>query len=270
MATHGIGRLDFIESKMDADVQIGDLIVMPAGGPWLIHHVWTQGIPNLSVVDKFLDGYIHLNSEGGDLRPDPEPGSFPLQTHPNPNFPTDVCQRSLLNIFRTRIVAPGKAQLSLNLFTYVGAHSWTSLSAGILFGTDIPVVRHSPWSAQLHKIVSIAGETLVGTITLPESATRITSFFGDLVIFDSIFQNETAICNFRLESPDTDFAPAVFPAFTCYHNVTAGSFGWSDQPRVETIPLDIPVLHGSRINLFANLLGDLSRAAYAKCFITYE
>lgn len=270
MPTHSIGRIGFGSKTLNEEVQIGSNIILPAGGPWLIYDIWHQSL--ITLEDGFIStsGFIHLRSISGDIQPDPSPGQFPVSNHFITFAGAIESDLDFINHSKTRLLAPGKSQISLNHVADKTITPETIYSVGILFDKSIPLSRHSPWSARAAKFVSTNRETLLGTIILSEGSKRITSAYFDLFVPSGMFINESLIAQFRLDSDDIEITPAVFPSFRAYTRLGGGFLNFSIASVQTPIILDIPVLGGSRIDVFVTLFVATSTPVLAQGFLTYE
>lgn len=270
MQTHAIGRLGTGALTSGETVQIGENIILPANGPWLIYNVWSQAILVDKAINDGVVGLIILDSSG-DVTPDPAPGQFPLVSHSTRQTGfANVSDFTRVNFWRTRLIAPGKSQIQLKHTSQHTLATAPVLSVGIIFDKMIPILRYSPWSANVSKAVSTNVETLLGTIIISESAKRISSLYCDFFMTDFLAADQNIIGTFRLDSDDIDLTPSIYPAFRAYAATAGNSNALSTSIDIEPIILDVTVPGGARINIFCTLNAAVTTPVIAQCFLTYE
>ena len=270
MSTHGIGRMGPGSQILNDEVQIGSNITLPAGGPWLIYNMWSQSILTNSNGYRSVNGYIHLDSISGDITPDPAPGKFPLIPHFMTTSAWGYTDFDVINIFKTRLLAPGKSVIALSHISKVTIPDAPAISVGILFDKQVPIKRYSPWTDYVAADLSSNVETYIGTITMSEAAKRLTSIYCEVFPVDSITADDYVLATFRLDSDDIEITPAIFPSFAAWALFTGGNQSYAQARHIEPIHLNIPVLGGARINVFATLANATTSNVLAACHLTYE
>lgn len=248
---HGIIRFQAIAAVTTGEVNIGTPVVFPSDGPWFIHGVWctvayadaTQSIP---VCGNFI-----VDTVAGDIQPDPAPAQFPVLANPfgfNRNASYTLIET---NIHSVAWAAPGKAQVQLKFDPDLTFPANFNLLAGILFGRTQPTPQPIVWSAGVVGQVASTAETIIGTVQLAESAERITGLFTSALQGDAYNAQQTTLIHIRLESDDKRLQPAQFPCMLQSIGGTATAAGGQTMPALNWIPLDIPVIGGTRITIYA-------------------
>ena len=253
MPTHGLARFGQGGTAAGDEQQIGADVIMPAGGPWLITSVWVQAV---SLVNAELDpliGYLHVDSKGGDITPDPAPGKYPLRASLGSGTSAGKSSCPLV-LIPVSWEAPGKSVIRLLYGTLVPVADPPVVACGLIFGkgerpAEQPIVFSDMASVRLSADV----ETLNGTILLSEKATRIVGIYTDLAVIDGAGVTNVHVGSIRLDSDDIDLTPAEFPCQDAWPKVD----WFNPMPRGALaqpyIPVDIPVTGGARISCFTTL-----------------
>lgn len=251
------------------DTSLG-AITLPAGGPWRIFKVWAQIAAATSTAAQAMGGAFHFVGVDGDIEPNPSPSRFPLgllgsflgalndvQVHETAQFEVDW-------------TAPGKARIELFVNTPTLLTVAPQVIVGVMFGPRVPDHCAIRWIDRVRAGVAVAVDTLVGTITLAEKATRVRWVGCQLATNGVLVAGEELLGLFRLSSDDINLAPAQ------YHSQAAFSAGLGAQilqtgfVKPSLIAVDIPVLGGARIDCFIDLNTALTNPAEVEIFIAYE
>jgi hypothetical protein len=251
MATHAIARQGPGGTAALAETQIGADIVLPAGGPWLIHHVWGQVVRKTTIPDQGAGGILHVQSLSGDLDPDPAPGKYPLPGPCVSESANSAIAAVPLFLFPVDWTAAGKASLSLSYIQQLAITTASEVACGILFGTERPESRPLKFGDYVQASWAGTAEQAIGTITLAEKASRIVGIFADLNKGDAATAGEEIMATVRLDSADIAMPPAQYPCNRAFNASDGTAVGQSATPWMQHIPLDIPVVGGARIDVFA-------------------
>jgi hypothetical protein len=245
-------------------------ITLPAGGPWLIHHVYGLIAAAAALAAQQVAVDFSFRASSGDLTPAPDPNNWPLIASGsalgaliNPS----VCP---LNIYPTAWSAEGKAVLAVSAHTDTIITNPAQLVIGILYGPDRPQNRPFIHTDRVRAAVTSAADTALGTITLPEGATRITGICATAVSDGVLVAGEELIGFVRLTSPDQEVQPALFPLSAAYGAALGATISGASPIPSDFIIVDIPVLGGSRINCFVDLNTAVTNAANVVVTLSYE
>ncbi|MBD3320258.1 MAG: hypothetical protein GF350_04095 [Chitinivibrionales bacterium] len=166
--------------------------------------------------------------------------------------------------------AAGKAVIDLIFHIPTAVTVAPQVAIGIIFGPS----RANPVPYKFSDIaraqVTAATDTAVGTITLAESAQRITSIMGVIGQGNVITAGEELIGVFRLDSDDVNFAPAQYPFVASYSAGLGANIEAPSVPVLSPIPVNIPVKGGARIDSFVDLNTAVTNAAEVEIYVGYE
>jgi len=175
-----------------------------------------------------------------------------------------------LRIWPVNYEAPGKGVLELIVNQAVGNTVAPQCVLGVLYGKTIPSVMPIRFIDTVRAQVAAAVDTLIGTVTIAEKASRITSVGGILVQDNVITTVQNLIGYFRLASDDVRMPPAMFP-FSAVYGGGLGALILDAVAQVPVmIPTEIPVEGGARIDCFALLNTLVTNAAEIQIYISYE
>lgn len=270
MSTHALAQFGTGGTAALAVTQIGSDIVLPAGGPWIIHQLWAQIAKVTTIPDEGTGGALIINSASGDITPDPAPGKWPLIGSPAGSTANATIASLPLNLFNTMLNAAGKAVIQLSYLQHLAITTGSRLAAGIIFGDSIPGPFRAPFCDSVRASFASTTEQSIGTIILAEKATRIVGILADLNKGDAITIAEPIIATIRLDSADIKLPPAQYPCNRCYDAADGTLAGAVDVSQSQFIPVDIPVVGGSRIDVFATTPVSVTGNADIQVFIAYE
>ena len=268
--THGITRTGAGATGAAARTQIGADIILPAGGPWIIHGLFGQVAKISTVPNEGAGGIIEMLSVAGDLEPNPAPANFPLIGPSASESANAAISAQPLQIWPVAYTAPGKS--TLRLF-YVQDQAITTASivvAGILFGEEVPVDRPAPFCVTIAAEFASSVEQNFGTITLSENATRIVGILADLNKADVPTAGEAIAATVRLASDSMTLQPAQYPCNRIFNASDGTAVGQSSTPMSQIIPLDIPVIGGAIVTIFGTTTVSVTGNASIRVFIFYE
>jgi len=245
-------------------------LTLPAGGPWKIFGIHGLVVNATSTAAEGICGHIRLSTVSGDVVPQPAPSKWPVSSAGSflgaatgkPFMPTIV--------WGTMLEATGKAIVTMEYFNEILATVAPRVLGGIIFGTSVPEGRVSPYCDKVGGAATAAGATALGTITLAEKAVRINAIGCELVQTGVSTAAEELLGYFSLSSDDIDFAPSQWPCSGGYSAGLATNHGLGDGTWPLMIPVDIPVVHGARVDCTINLVTAVSNAARAVVYIQYE
>lgn len=266
--THGIVAAG-AGSALAGDTVIGT-VTLPANGPWDIFGVWSLITQQTASPGECFGGHFRLLAVDGDVLPNPAPSRFP--TGIGGSFlGANQCNRvNPLQIFPVQYQAPGKARISLiyNEPTVVSVASQVVL--GMIFGKGVPERRPLIYVDSVRMALVTAVDTLIGTITLAEKASRIRWIGCTIAQYGVVVAAEEALGFFRLSSDDINMAPAQFPPNAAF---SAGLGTDIQQPMVVPpvmIPVDIACPGGARIDCFFDPNTAVTNGIEIQIFVAYE
>ena len=267
---HGILTSGLTSTNAATKLQIGSNLTLPAGGPWTIHHVWCQIAQPTRTVSEGSGGYFVVEAASGDVSPDPAPGKYPLIGNIASCSANSGPTAMPLHLWPVNWSAPGKAVVSLYAVNLLAQATAAKVVAGIIFGEAIPERRPLVFCDCVSSSFAATAEQLVGSITLAEKATRIVGILAYLNKGDAWTAAETCIGHIRLASNDIGLAPAQYPCAYCYSSGDGTIEGESATPLSSFIPVDIPVIGGSIISVFATTIEAVTGNADITVFLAYE
>jgi len=245
-------------------------ITFPAGGPWRIWGLWGFMVNSQQTAAEVVAGHMRLNAVSGDIIPNPAPSRFPLAAVGSILGATGLAVCHPLQIFPVAYEAPGKGVLQLIVNQAVGNAVAPQCVLGVLFGKTVPSMSAFRFIDRVRVQTALLTDTVVGTITLAEKATRITAV-GGIIAHDSVIATaEELLGFFRLSSDDVRMPPAQFPFSAAYGAGLGATIGQGVAQRPVMLPVVIPVPGGGRIDCFVDLNSALSFAAEVQIYIAYE
>jgi hypothetical protein len=233
-----------------AETTIGGDITLPAGGPWLIHHIFGQVARASSIADQGAGGILHIQALSGDLTPDPAPGKYPLPGSCLAESANFAISAVPLFMYPVNWQAAGKSIIRLSYIQQLAITTPSEVIAGIIIGDKRPEVRPLTFGDFVQTSWASAAETSVGTITLAEKAKRIVGIFADLNKGDAATAGEEIMAFIRLDSADVKLPPSQYPCARAFNSSDGTPVGQSSLPMMNIIPVDIPVVGGARIDVY--------------------
>lgn len=268
--THALARLGTGSTTALADTQIGADIVMPAGGPWIIHGLWGQVVKVTAVASEGTGGALVINSVSGDLDPDPAPGLWPMIGNPQASSANFSLAALPLNIWPVNLTAAGKAVIELRYIQQLAITAASATAAGIIFGDSIPGPFRAPFCDTVRAAFASATEQSIGEIVISQKASKITGIFADVNHGDALTAAEPVLATIRLASDDIQMPPSQYPCFRCFDSGDGTVEGETACPQGQFIPVDIPVVGGSRIDVFATTSQSVTGNAEVLVYLAYE
>jgi len=270
MATHALAVTGTGGTAARATTQIGGDLTLPAGGPWIIHHVWGQVVKSTTVPNEGTGGELVVNSYSGDITPDPAPGKYPLIGSPISESANSAISAVPLNLWRVQWNAAGKAVVQLSYRNQLAITTASITAAGIIFSDAVPEMRPLTFCDTVQASFASTAEQSIGTITLAEKATRIVGILADFNKGDAATAAEAIIATIRLDSPDIKLPPAQYPCNRAFNASDGTAAGQSSVAQSQFIPVDIPVIGGARINCYATTPVSVTGNADIAIYIAYE
>ena len=252
-----------------ADYLIGT-ITMPAGGPWTIYKVWCSYAMTTQTAGESGGGYFLFRSASGDVSPNPAPSRFSAGLVPDFLGATAPQIMSPTQVFDVHWQASGKAVIDCLFHIPFPVTVAPQIIIGMVYGPSRAMPTPIFFSDVVRVQTNAAAETAIGTITLAESASRITSVSAVLAQSNVVTTVESLLGFIRLASDDINLAPALYP-FSCAYSGGLGALIENSPPPVSlAIPLNIPVRGGARVDAFVDLSVATTNNAEIEVFLTYE
>ena len=270
MASHAQAVTGTGGTGADTLTQIGSNITLPAGGPWTIFAIWGNVARVTTIPDQGTGGDLHIDSVSGDLNPDPAPGNYPMIGSCVAQSANSPIVANALNMFPVNWSAPGKAVIRLDYRNLLAITTASAVSAGIIYGDQVPVVKPIPFCDSVSASFASGTEQSLGQITLSEKATRIIGVLADLNKGDAPTAAEAIMGTVRLSSNSMQLTPLVLPFNRAFNASDGTAAGASATPQSSFIPLDIEVIGGAIIDVFATTTQSVTGNADATVFIAYE
>lgn len=270
MSTHALATTGTGATTAATKKKIGDTLTLPAGGPWLIHHIWGQVVKITTIPDQGTGGILHVGSVSGDITPDPAPGKYPLIGTPLSESANAPISPVPLNLWPVNWDASGKASIDLSYTGLLAITTAPIVAGGIIFGDSRPEVVPLTFCDNVSSSFASDIEQSIGTITLAEKATRIVGILADLNKGDAVTGAEPIMATVRLDSADIKLPPAQYPcnrAFNANDGTPVGAAGVSQS---QFIPVDIGVVGGARIDCFATTTQSVTGNADVSIYLAYQ
>jgi len=268
--THAQLATGAVGAAAGSKTQIGSNITLPAGGPWLIHGIWSQVVMDTAVQSEAVNGNLIVSALSGDLNPDPATGKYPSNNVSAQSAASFGLVSSPLNIYPVNWLAAGKAVISLTYENLSGNATAPIAAAGIIFGDSIPDKSPLVFSDGVGGTLTAAVEASIGSITLAEKATRIVGIMATAMKDGAIVADEGMLAHIRLDSSDVKFSPGQYPCGQAYNACDGTPAGGSGLAQNQFIPLDIPVIGGAIINIFGTLVNAVTNGLDVSVYIAYE
>jgi hypothetical protein len=245
-------------------------LTLPAGGPWIIHHIFGTVARATATAGELNGGQFRIETVSGDIKPQPSPSWFPLiesGSSLGATIDQSVCP---LHLYEVNYEGAGKAVFNLIYRQETAVTAAPQLVLGVAFGKTRPVKVPMICSDVVRAQVTSAADTAIGTITLAESASKITGIYC-VATQDNVLTTGEELTGFcRLASDDIDFTPMQIPLSNAYGAGLGALINNAPALNHDYIPVDIPVLGGARVNCFVDLNTAVTNAAEVAVFIAYE
>lgn len=245
-------------------------IILPADGPWLIHDVFGQIASVTHTTAESVGGYMRIRAASGDVTPNPAPSVWPVAANGSGLLVTGMQLGCALHKYPVLWEAPGRATIQFLFNNISGTAAAPQVVLGVLFGKTVPEIKRFLYCDQVQALINSAADTLIGTITLPEKATKITGVMGILAQDGLVVTAEELLGFFRLESDDINLAPSQFPFPLAFSAGLGAQIDPTPFPPLEFIPVDIPIVGGARIDCFCDLNTAVTTPANVQVFLAFE
>lgn len=270
MSSHGLLVTGTGGTTANSRTQIGSNITLPAGGPWTIYRIWSLIAKDTTVPNEGTGGVLELNSFSGDMDPDPAPGYFPMIGPCISESANAAISANPLQLWNVNLSASGKAIIQFWYHNDAAITTGSDVAAGIIFGASRAEESPIVFVDSVQDEWASATENSVGTITLAEKATRITGILADVNKVDAATAGEPILVTIRLKSDDINLPPAQYPGSRAFNASDGTAVGQSATPMAQFIPVDVPVLGGSRVDVLATSTASVTGNVSCRVFLAYE
>jgi hypothetical protein len=253
-----------------AETAIGTIELPKRTENWVIHNICGQVVASAVAAAEFIGGHIRMYSPSGDLTPDPNPSRWPVSAQGSHLGALVGPMPCPLHKYDIQLEAAGKANINLTSNLAIACTNAPRWTAGIVYGPSVPEVRRAKFCDHVRTTVTLAARAAVGTIALSEKATRLVGIMGVLSQDGVLTAGEELTGYFDLESDDTDLIPSQW----MFNEVYSAGVGATMENNGPTPPnpylVDIPVLGGSDIRVYATLGVAVTNGAEVDIFLMYE
>lgn len=270
MPTHALAVLGAGPQLANTPTVLGAVQLMPAGGPWIIHDIWSTFTVNSPTVDEGITGDLLFNSVSGDISPDPAPARYPIIGTSGAIGAAIPLTETPTAIFPVNWTASGKAQFSLAFNINLAVTNAPQAAAGIIFGDSIPERRPLTFVDMVDSFFAGGAEAAVGTITVAEKATRIIGLLGLFSKTGAVVAEDAITGVFRLDSNDVQLPPARYPFNHGFNGMLGAATFQTTAIKPDFIPVDIPVIGGSNINVFVETVAAVANNVSVRVYVAYE
>ena len=266
-ATHG-QLLNGAGQTAAGRVSLGT-ITLPAGGPWKIHTIHGSIVRATATAGEANTGFFDFAAQSGDVTPNILPNAFPV--HESGSFLGATADQSVCPTILHDIdwQAAGKAVIEVGYTQQTTVTVAPQIVAGLIFGPDRPPIVIPQHSAHARLAKTTAADQAVGTITLPETAKQLVAVLGT-IIQDNVLTTAEELTGFwRMTSDDFDLTPFQMP-FSNVFGAGLGALIESAQGLFNRpIPVNVPVVGGSRLNVFAALNTAVTNGAEIDIYVFF-
>lgn len=245
-------------------------ITLPAGGPWKIFSIFGQIVRATATAAQATANHLSFRCDSGDSTPNLAPNSFPLVEQGSFLGATADQSTSPLQIWDVDWEIKGKGILTPSVTSEVTVAVAPQIITGIIFGDARPERKPLIHISRTRVQVTAAALTAVGTITLPEGASRITGICAYLLQNGVLTTAEELIGFWQMQSEDQDLSPAQYPFAAAY----GAGLGALIQPgcgqMMNFIAANIPIIGGARIDVKVDLNTAVTNGAECVIFLAHE
>lgn len=258
-----------VGSTAAADKELGT-ITLPAGGPWTIAGIWGQAVQATMAAAECSGGYIRVETQSGDIVPTPAPAKFPTGYAGSSLGATIDVVAAPLFIHSIDWEAAGKAVIKLYFHQDVAITTANQVAAGIIYGKGRSEILPSRFMDRVQAVKSAAAKSAIGTITLSEKAEAIIGIGFQIAQDGVLVAGEELLGYGIIESDDLDVVPGEYPANMAFSAGLGTAINNSSSTPPTLIPVNIPVLGGSRIDCSFVYNTAVTNAALVSCYIAYR
>lgn len=268
--THGMAVAGAGSAAAGEAVITGAAIVLPAGGPYTIFKIWGAVVQATVAAAEAYGDYMRIEATVGDLTPNPSPMKLPVGQIGSSLGATIDVGVSPIAMYDVAFDAPGKASINLIMNTATVLAVAPQVVMGIIFGKTRPVAAPFIYTDRVRAQVTAVALTAVGTITLPEKATKIVGVCGVLAQDNVLVAGEELLGYFSLASDDVKLPPAQYPFQAAYSAGLGALINNTNRVLPMWIPVVIPLTGGARVDCSCKLNTAVTNAAEVQIFLAFE
>ena len=268
--THGIIRHAELPTNNFSIQPIGDPIIFPADGPWIIYGIYSGAIRVDKSYSCDMIYTIMLSSLSGDISPASAPLAFPGMGYSNAQEVPTVATDRELHIYPTKIIVPGKSSIQLSARIHSDTVSTTHIMTGVLFAHTPPQPSPITNSAWYQTYNTPPPEHQIGTLKLSESQSLITGLCSFAVSKHFTLGASPALYYYRLDSPDTKIQPCYIPGQSIIDCIPLTHTIQGPSGQFPYIPLNIQLKPGSTINIYFGNYASAQGRLYINTYLSYE
>lgn len=244
-------------------------IVLPAGGPYIIHDMYAQVARAVATAAELTGGYMRLDVASGDLTPNPAPSHIPCYSGGSSLGATLNRDNCPLKLHKCNYEAAGKAVINIIVANDILVNTAPQWVAGIIFGTTIPEEPRFSFIDSTRGLIAAAAAAAIGTITVSQKATKIVGVCGVLAQSGVLVTGEELLGFFSMTSDDVTLPPLQLPFANAWGAGLGALIAGDACGPVNLIPVDIPVTGGARINFAVDLNTAVTNAANVAFYLAY-
>ncbi len=257
-------------AKEAGDTSLGTIeLPQRDAGTWKIHQVFAQVVRATATAAESVGGDFRLQPNQGEVLPNPAPSRFPVFEAGSFLGAAGYLTACPLHIYDVDYDASGQARIEILYNNALLATADAEAVAGIIFGDERPARVPFHFVDRVRTIVTSSADTSIGTINLSQNATAIVGVLGVIQRHGALVEVEETIGFFRLASDDVKLVPAQFPFNAAFGAGLLTNIHHPSQPKLEFIPVNIPVPKGARIDCFSDLNTAITNGADCEIFLAY-
>lgn len=246
-------------------------IIMPAYGPWKIFGIYSA-VTRYDVSETVGTQYtVTLNSLSGDMYPGSLGFSIPgMNLNSGFNHVSSNLSASELIIYDTDIDIAAKATIQFVINWQLAMNQTADIMCGIIFGHNRPVLSPIRWLWNVTGLLVDNTEILLGTLTMTEDTSKIISIMSSALLQSAVPGGPTSLLySLRLTSDDKSLQPLEFPGQTVIDSPVTAAALTGASPSNRFLPVNIEMLPGSRVNVFATGY-NINSPVHLNVFLQYE
>jgi hypothetical protein len=268
--SHGLVRVAATVATV-VETQIGANVELPTSPDgWMLNEIGMYVARTTATAAENTGGSIRMQSDSGDIVPDPNPSRWPVFADGSFLGATAPVGNCPLHKYPIDLAAAGKADIGFYATNSIADTVAPVFGVGLHFAPELIVPKRPRFSNFVRATQATAVRTPVGTITLSEKATEITSILGILSQNGVLTTAEECIGFFDLQSEDVELVPSQW----LFNDVQGAGVGATIGGHVHFRPdpwdVSIPVPGGARIDCFVTLTTAVTNPADVMICIMYR
>lgn len=269
-SSHGLVRVAATVATV-VETQIGTNLELPTqDSGWALNELTMYVARQTATGPENTGGSIRMQSDSGDMTPDPAPSRWPVYSDDSflgATAPVGICP---LHRYPIELSAAGKGDIGFYATNSIADTAAPIYGVGLHFAPEIIVPKRPRFSNFVRGLQTSAVRTQIGTITLSEKATEITAILGILSQNGTLTTGEELIGFFDLSSEDVE----VIPSQWLFNDVAGAGIGATIGGKIHFPPnphqVFIPVPGGARIDCFVTLTTAVTNPADVMICLMYR